>query len=471
MEGFGRRPELFVVDPTSDTTRMNASKAAVDRFHRQSKIKVKYFSSREMGVFLTRASKFSWIDSDALRYALTGDQQVGANYGAACNVAMLLAGKRKALIVSAGTRHDVVGAPGGKNCFRIHPARAAGFGPLHGDAEALTFFGSIDDAASKLHRTSEVDLLGEVDRVLGHCQTSCGSSFSTSHGHGRDEGIGAVSLGTWGDVGLDSSNFYMLSRNAASLGASDSSYAGRLNRIVHRSSVDWVTGVSKNFRPVAFGLCPSTHRVPFLPTESVRGGFAGQSLFGTLLNRQASCQVAMAIPMAVKNCPGGAQAFSSDDVVESVRRISFTDFLGIMIGKMESARCLDEIGHGLVSAAHDLSFLAPTTQSWGSYVADSVAIRKSYGVELADMMADLDLIADAGARILENSHRRGHGKGQVFDDYLAPYEFRTGALAGHTGSILIRQLVQFGRLLVAWPGLVAAMADLDKNGVRLGAYA
>jgi hypothetical protein len=208
--------------------------------------------------------------------------------------------------------------------------------------------------------------------------------------------------------------------------------------------------------------------VPFLPTESSAGGLAGQSLFGTLLRLQAKPQMSMAIPLAVKNAPGGAQAFSSQDIVGAVRRISLTDFLALMIDSLGPVHGLVEVGHGLIAKVQDRSFLAPVTGAWGKYLADSA--RSVDAVWSGLMRSDLAAVAEAGDRILETRHRAGQGREQIFEDYLSPYELRLGSGRGARGPTLIRQIAQFGRLLVAWPGLVAAVADLGKNGVRLGVY-
>jgi hypothetical protein len=178
--------------------------------------------------------------------------------------------------------------------------------------------------------------------------------------------------------------------------------------------------------------------------------------------------MSMTLPLAVKNAPEGAQAFTSQVMTDVARRVSFTDFLAVMIDSLGSVRGLAEVGNGLLAKISDHSFLAPTTSTWGKYIANSAKSVDVAGSAL--MRSDLVLIADAGDRILENEHRRSQGKDRVFDDYLAPYEFRCGPYAGHAGPVLLRQISQFGRLLIAWPGLVAAVADLSKNGIRLGTH-
>ena len=301
----GRDLRIIVVDNAMTASCRNASREALLSFYRRTKIDVEYTSARDIDVFLTRAAQYSWVDIDTLKYAVLGDCQMGSGYGSACNVARFIAGKSNALIASAGTRCEIALAPGGHVRPVMRPAHGKGFSdPLFADVEPVTFFGS-PEKIGMLPQVPEEDLFGEVNVALAEHQV--------------------VSLGTWGDVGVDSPGFYLLSPQASEIANSDSSYStNRLNRLVHRSAKSPTAG-AVNLRLAAFGVSPSA-QVPFLPTENVCGGFAGQSLFGLLIRIYG--QSVATLPLAIRNV--AAQAFSFSDIAEIPRKISLTDFLSVM---------------------------------------------------------------------------------------------------------------------------------------------
>jgi len=440
----GRSPRFVVIDPTLDAAQRNASRDVAVRIHRSRKVNVECITGREVERFIARASKYSWVDVPSMTYALLGDDQVDSKYGAACNMASLLAGGAKSLVVSAATRCNVVGSPGGgPNRVDVPPGGRRTFRALHSDMEQLRFSDSIGSISNEYPRLMDFDLIDEIDRSLSMCN--------------------AVSLGTWGDIGVESPGFLALSHQAASISASDDTYARcRLNRIVHRaSSVPHLGEV--NLRSLAFGS--SNAMAPFLPTESAFGGIAGQSMFGHLIHRQTG--KTMTVPYAVKNFPSSAQSFLFEDATETPRKVSLTDFLAVMIDSLGSQVQLADIGRGLVAAASDHSFIARTARIWGQYISESAQARSVGACPV--QQADLSAIARAGVLALEAPYRRSMGRQGVIDGFV-PFEFRSGPFAVQACEVFVRQVVKFGKLLTGWADLVAAFSDLGKNGVRPGVY-
>lgn len=439
----GRDLRIVVVDPSLTAPNRNSSREALLLFCRANKVRIEYTSTRDIEVFLARAARYSWVDVDVLRYAILGDWQIGSGYGAACNVSRLLTGNSNLLVAGAATRCEIVSAPGGGTRMESRPDQGSGLlDSLFSDVEPITFFDSVVSTAS-LPKTPDEDLFGEVWKAL--------------------EVFPAVSLGTWGDVGVGSPGFYLLSQQASSIAISDMTYAAnRLNRIVHRSVRSPISG-AVNFRTVAFGISPAV-RIPFLPTEGICGGLAGQSLFGPMM--RINGQQTVSIPLSVKNTP--AQAFAFEDIADVPRRVSLVDFLATMASSVSSSS-LSGLVSGLTEATMDSSFIAATVGSWGRYISDSAKARRGQVAGSPAMQADLDIVADAGLRVLDSHHRRSQAREQVIETIL-PIECRSGPCSSHRVPALFRQISQFGKLLIAWPDLVAAVADLDKNGVRLGAY-
>jgi hypothetical protein len=434
----GHAPRFVIIDMTLDATRRNASRDVADRVHRSRKVAVECITGREIDRFLARASKYSWVDAPSMTYALMGDGRVDSNYGAACNISALLAGASKSLVVSASTRCDVVGAPGGVSRLCLNSRTGCRkIDPFSSDVERLLFFGSMGEADAKLHHLRDEDVLGDVARFLGGCQTKCAATLGTSGQIGTGH-IGAVSLGTWGDVGVESSRFYLLSRQAQAIAEDDDVYiANKSNRVTARIAQEWITE-SVNLRLAAFGL--SGDSVPFLPTESVNGGMAGQSLSGLLMGFRS--QSVLALPFAVKS--------SSHAVLRPVT--SLTDLIAVAVDSFRPRHSLAEIGAALVARSEDRSFLSMVTSTWDRYLFGLArARREAVGSEM--MRGDLD----AGFSMPTPGRAASE---------LVPYELRSDA--DPMGDIFFSQVSQFGRLLTAWPGLVVAVSDLSNNGIRLG---
>jgi hypothetical protein len=262
----------------------------------------------------------------------------------------------------------------------------------------------------------------------------------------------AVSFGTWMDVGLESPGFYLLSDKAL-IALDDAAYVrDRFNRIVLRVSNNKVVG-DANLRLHAFALRSSS--MPFLPSESVQGGLTGQSLTGVMLRCVQPSMAITAMPFAVKRS-SATQVFAQEDPATVVRRIGFTDFLSIAVGSVRSAKTVADLGAGTTRLVGSQSFVSSVMGTWARSVSE-LAKARSGKVESGMMEEDLLSIVAAD----------DEWRGKSIND-LVPYELRSGVNPEQAAAVFFGQISKFSRLLSAWPGLVAAVSDLGKNGIRLG---
>jgi len=389
------------IEQSNDAVRRNASRAALAYIQRESRVIARYISRRDIDSFIHRARKFSWVNVDALRYALTGNDLPRMTYGASCNVAML-ANSVDSLIVNSSTRCNLVDTPGGGSATQYAKESSIGkFTVLAANHEAVSFFDSLKNAESHLHQSVDTDLFGDIEQALCHA--------------------GAVSLGAWGGLGFNNPAFAALVKSADNV---TPSYFG------HRAALAPTIGAT-NMNMHAFGLHASSIAMPFLPIEEGDGGIMGQSLFGVMLRNGYSSKDIYALPSAVK------LLIKNTDVPMNQRnRISVTDFFAVLISSFGPGDAAT-LGRRLLDAAKDVVIEKNVIGTWCNYLVDAA--------KNARHATDATAIQVAA------------------DDIESAYENKT-----IEQSSLLIEIIKFGNLLVAWPGLVAAMGNLRQNGIWLG---
>ena len=453
--GYGHRPEVCVVDSTSDPSERNASRESLARVHRRHGLNVRFSSEREVEKFLSHGGP------ESLRYAMTGDWRIGFGREAVLNRGLLIAHGRPALFIDADMRCAMAGSPGSSPCLRSRSGvKAYRYDPYQYEVATGCIFADEAELDRTVPAFRKIDVLKVMGQYLGRDVGSCASEHR--HSSGRSSGTVRLSkMGIWGDVGVPYASQYALSESfaAADIAMSNDRYASLVSsRTVRCVSADWVIGPTPILDRSFFAASNSSLLMPFLPTG---GSSSGASIPGLLESACAPESLTMEIPWAMRRV-GGAQAFASGSAVDGASRMSLHDLMFVLVEMLAESGDISGIGAGLVRFAGlpDQDFLVllrNASRVWARRMCFRVERKLNRYTGASDQfVSDMQGLIDTYRQMLEN------------EAYRIPYEIRTGAYSFESDRIIRRQLDQYGSLLSSWGAIAEHVASLRARGIGVG---
>ena len=267
--------------------------------------------------------------------------------------------------------------------------------------------------------------------------------------------------GACGDSGMDSPHFvlWLSGRSREAVLASEEIFlAARRSREVLRAVPCTTISQSAFFMPMHCGLDNRFVLPPFLPVLRNADGIFGQLL------RAARPEGSVAhLPSAVLHLPGEPRAFPEDRSFQP----RLADLILLLARSLSPAPWLPDpeqrllaIGGGLVQAGRlrPSAFAGLMRELWASEISRHIMALE----RLLDRFEDTPEYWAQGAEAWIEEARRHLTGGEALVPELA------GRSAGAEGPALAQRVVRaYGELLLAWPSLRAASAELVRSGLPL----
>lgn len=437
----GWRPEILVVDSASGPVQRNVLKGYLSSVHRRYGLDVWYSSERETDAFLDRAN------SEHLRYALKGDPSTGVRVEAVLNRGLLAVAGRSALFIDACTDFAIAGAPGGSNSLRVKPrVRTGRFDPYRYESRTVEVFKNEAELEGKTPVLRTFDTLGFMGEHLGKSFGEVARGFDEVLGSAKGT-VHISTLGIWGDPNVTRSTYYALTEGmlADDLAPDSETYAQLArSRFTKSIAKNWFVSRGGALSRGMFAVGPDWSSAPFFPAGQ---SSTGQTLPGLLASLCSPDELMIEAPLGVRRV---TQVLALGSMDWGAERMSLHDLLFVLIEMCSGSGGLSMIGGGLEAAASlgDSEFdllMRNSSRIWARQMGGRVSKKlTAYAGSSSDFRADMERVLQVYSGIAESGDS----------------QFK--------GSMVRRQLAQYGGLLSSWDETVDLVASLRKSGVEIG---
>lgn len=410
-----RDVEFVVVDGATNAADRNRTKEVLKALEHETRVKVRYLSNREVGVYAKQLG-------DAGKYL------GGKAIGAIRNAALLDTTGQKIMFVDDDTLPKLARRGAAQMAlFRDNRGRSE----LATDPSVFSFYDSRGEALTDSNLSGVGDVVATLSSPLGMAVESLWPLL-------RDQGVRvkgdrasgtvlASNVGVYGDpAGLSWGGYPELLGGLTRAGVR--ARASIRARGVFRAPVEEVIQSGPHFPTHAFALDNTKVLPPFAPFENSGDGLSGSSLYGHLLGVMFSNAFIAFRPWAIYHDPPGIREYADHVVPFGVRDLVVHAAEAIPVGP----RRLQRLGEALEALE------GPSGKAW---VNESVEVRTAIIIDEINTRA----VVVEGDQLCDNVRSQG--------DEFPRDQAR-------------RELIEFGKLIQEWPGLVASAKVLKEQNIR-----
>lgn len=468
---YGRSHDYVVMDDSESADTRRATREALRTLKARYGVEILYGGVEEKRKFAAALATEGDLEPELVNNALFDVEGCGCSIGANRNALLLhTAGE-----LFFSTDDDTV--------CRLAPSPETedGLAFFSGALPAEFHFFPDRETALKQVQPAATDFLAPHEEMLGKTLRQCLDTIGgprvgldSTHSHSRffqnsqlDEGrVLATFNGIVGDSGMNSPRGYFFlddDSRARYLGTEDAYRSANVSREVLRTVTR--PTIADNGWSVTTALCFDNRELlpPFMPVQRNEDG-----IFGLTLRSCFKDGFFGHLPWAVLHAPAESRSYTS----EATRRFA----TGCRLSDIMQA-CLRsfEVWPGLLDGSERLRVLGRHLVSIGSmspedfeefirvhwWHAQSMNITMLQGLlekqceSPAYWAADVRNYIDTVTASLTRS------------DYVVPFDLLEGRTAVETRELTRRLVLRFGRLLGAWPDIVAAAKRLKGGGQRL----
>ncbi len=454
----GRACEFIVMDDSGD----DRTRAVLQGLKARHGATIRHAGRREKDLYAAALAKEAGVDPETLAFALADPEGCGFTPGANRNA--LLLDTVGEMFVSLDD--DTLGTP-------CAPPMTPSPGLMLTSEADLTesWFHPDRDSALRAAPPVEKDLLGLHEELLGRDPASAAAGtadFGTIDarflrrlraGDGR---VALTQMGTAGDSALGSHGSF-LSLGGPSrdrLLASEAAYRAALSS---REVVRAVNRLTVTHRPhlmtTAAGFDNRSLLPPFMPVTRNEDG-----VFALTLRKCSETALFGTLPWVIPHVPPTGRAMLPD----AVTRLDFNDILVSCLSSLEPGFFKPEGADRFALMGRHIAELAGLpAREFRNFLLRIDWLRLSRGIQglerqIAHFKGEPAWWAADVQKLIDQSRQALTG-----GDHIVPLDLSGGRDAAAAGALAQRLVARFGRLLEAWPALVAAARTLRARGIRL----
>ena len=445
-----RTPEFLVVDDSRRAESLADAPLALEQVARRFGGSIRYAGVCEKERFARALTAESGVPLDVTQFALLGDERCDLSTGANRN--SLLLDTVGSLVFSADddTTCRIAAAPDSEAPVSIFE----GYDP--------TEFWFFEERRLALESASftDSDVLAHHDALLGKpVADATGSAGAAGH-------IAITMQGLIGDSGMASPRYYYVLSGASRerFVASEEAYRSALrSREVLRTVRRPTVCAASFFMTTFFGFDNRLLLPPFFPVQRNSDG-----IYGVVLQKCVHGGHVAFLPWTLIHSPASSREFMLEDLWRDAESLRMADVVvdcilteGTTAGEAPAAARMSQLGaHLLQIGSRPLPEFEAHVRSLQQYRAAAFTALLSnrlhtHGASPSFWAADVE-------RLLERM-----AAAPAADHFVVPRDLR-GRHDPATARQLSRELIaKFGRLLDAWPAIVAAATRLRANGHRI----
>jgi len=432
-----RNPDFVVVDDSRDAGAEDRTRSALEQVRRRLGASIRYGGQRDKHRFAHALAAESGLPADVVGFALFGDERCSLFTGGNRNA--LLLDTAGSLVFSADddTLCRIAAAPD----LQMDAARVSEYDP--------TEFWFFPDRAAALDSIPSVDI-----DVLAPHEALLGTDVAiTMHG-------------LIGNSGMASPRYYFALTGASRerFVASEDAYRSALRsreilRTVHRPTIGAGTFCMTGF----YGFDNRSLLPPFFPVQRNADG-----IFGLVLQKCFERRRTAFLPWALLHAPAESREFSLDDVWTDAESVRMADVVvDCVMGHATDARPLSDADRLSQLGAHLRQIGWLPRAEFEAHVRSlqqhrAVAFTALLSSRLHEHRASPAFWAADVEQLIGRTAKAPAG-----DDFVVPRDLRARHGADAARQLSQELVAQYGRLLEAWPSIVAAARRLGAKGERL----
>jgi hypothetical protein len=465
----GRTCETVVLDDSKDAGSRDRARALAAGLAGRSGAPVAYAGREERQRFAAALARESGVAPEVVEFALLDPEGIGRTTGANRNAFLLHAAGRMALSADDDTTVRMAACPAPRPGLRVVSA---------GDPTEFWFHDGVD-AARAAASFAAVDPLAIHERLLGRSLAACvrdlagecpgdldvddAGSRAIARLPGDAGRVVVTAAGQAGDSGMAVPVHYLTLRGPSRERLVEDYERFRLTRGVVRVAPRHAVCESG---PFVSAQSAYDHRLPLPPFIPVLRNQDG--LFAVTLGVCSPDGFIGHVPFAVEHAPPAARAFAPEDLVRPLGRVSMTDVLTFCVldgAPPSGARSMEERLTTLGRHLRTLGSRPP--EEFGRMVHKYRRGRNEATVAwLSDSLALHRRQPEAWARDVDAALKRLGERDEGADSWT-PSDLARGREGVEARRLALRLVGSFGRLLEAWPALVAAAGRLRDRGVHV----